>query len=283
LAAANRTEWYCEDRVTAAKHVRSIEGTAVRHIHIIGIGTGNIEHVTVQAIKHMNMADVIFLPTKGTEKEGLASVRRDICERYLDNPSTAITEFRVPTRVTDGRSYVESVDEWHGALAQTYVRLINALPEGGTGAVLVWGDPGLYDSTIRTVERARQAGAAEFEFTVIPGITSIQALAASHRIPVNLVGRPVEITTGRRLVENGNRADSTIVMLDGEQAFTKIEDPDAEIFWGAYLGTKDEIAISGRLADVADKIVRTRAEARARHGWIMDIYLLRKGHDFDDL
>lgn len=255
----------------------------MRHIHIIGIGTGNPEHVTVQAINSMNAVDVIFVPTKGTAKEGLASVRRDICERYLTNAHTTIAEFTVPTRATVGRTYIESVDEWHAALAQTYVRLIDALPDDGRGAVLVWGDPSLYDSTIRIIERARQIGAAEFDFTVIPGITSIQALAASHRIPLNLVGKPVEITTGRRLAENGNRADSTVVMLDGEQAFSKIEDPDADIFWGAYLGTKDEIVISGRLADVADDIVRTRADARALHGWIMDIYLLRKGHDFDDL
>jgi precorrin-6A synthase len=255
----------------------------VRHIHIIGIGTGNPEHVTIQAINSMNAADVIFVPTKGKDKEGLASVRRDICGRYLTNPRTAIAEFAVPTRATAERSYVESVDEWHAALAQTYVRLINGLPGDGTGAVLVWGDPSLYDSTLRIIERAGRIGAEEFEYTVVPGITSIQALAASHRIPVNLVGKPLEITTGRRLVENGNRADSTIVMLDGEQAFSKIEDPDAEIFWGAYLGTKDEIVTSGRLGDVAADIVNMRAEARARHGWIMDIYLLRKGRDFDDL
>lgn len=255
----------------------------MRHIHIIGIGTGNPEHVTVQAINSMNAADVIFLPTKGTEKEGLASVRRDICKRYLTNARTTIAEFAVPTRMTADRTYIESVDEWHATLAGTYVRLINELPENGMGAVLVWGDPSLYDSTLRIIERARLIGTADFELTVIPGITSIQALAASHRVPVNLVGKPLEITTGRRLVENGNRADSTVVMLDGEQAFSKIEDPDAEIFWGAYLGTKDEILISGRLADVAADIVRTRADARARHGWIMDIYLLRKGRDFDDL
>ncbi len=121
----------------------------------------------------------------------------------------------------------------------------------------------------------------EFGITVIPGITSIQALAASHGIPVNLVGKPVEITTGRRLAEEGLKAESTVVMLDGIQAFAKIDDPDAEIFWGAYLGTKDEIIRAGRLGDVADDIVRTRAEARERHGWIMDIYLLRKGRDFE--
>jgi precorrin-6A synthase len=274
--------------LAAPGHVRQkqsklIRRADVRHIYIIGIGTGNPEHVTIQAIGKMNTADVIFLPTKGAEKEGLASVRREICDRFVTNPKAQIVEFAVPARETADRSYIESVDEWHAALAQTYVQLINNLQEDGTGAFLVWGDPSLYDSVIRIIERARKLDAAEFDFSVVPGITSIQALAASHRIPINIVGKPVEITTGRRLIENGNRAESTIVMLDGEQAFAKIEDPDAQIFWGAYLGTADEIIIAGRLGDVADDIVKARAQARARHGWIMDIYLLRKGRDFDEL
>lgn len=71
-------------------------------------------------------------------------------------------------------------------------------------------------------------------------------------------------------------------MLDGEQAFSKINDPEAEIFWGAYLGTENEVIRSGRLGDIADDILRLRAEERQRHGWIMDIYLLRKGRDFKE-
>ena len=49
-----------------------------------------------------------------------------------------------------------------------------------------------------------------------------------------------------------------------------------EIYWGAYLGTPDEILISGKLKDVAGEIHRRRTEARQKHGWIMDTYLIRK-------
>ncbi len=38
----------------------------------------------------------------------------------------------------------------------------------------------------------------------------------------------------------------------------------------------------GRLADVIDEVRRVRAEARARHGWIMDTYLLRHPDDAPD-
>ena len=65
-------------------------------------------------------------------------------------------------------------------------------------------------------------------------------------------------------------------MLDGEQTFQQVADEDLDIYWGAYLGTPDEILISGRLAEVVDEITQVRRQARERHGWIMDTYLLRR-------
>jgi precorrin-6A synthase len=256
----------------------------MRHIHIVGIGTGNPEHLTVQAINALNAADVILIPSKGAAKTELADVRREICQHYVTNQATRFVDYDLPSRQTADRSYVQSVDDWHEAISATYERLfLEHLAEDQSAAFLVWGDPGLYDSTLRIIERVSARGNVALDYSIIPGITSIQALTASHRIPLNLVGKPVQITTGRRLAESfPGIAETAVVMLDGEQAFSKIDDPDAYIYWGAYLGTKDEIIIAGRLADVAERILSTREQARARHGWIMDIYLLRKGHDFDD-
>jgi len=256
----------------------------MRHIHIVGIGTGNPEHLTVQAINALNATNVILVPSKGAAKTELADVRRDICQRYVTNKTTRFVDYDVPSRQIADRSYVQSVDDWHEEISATYEWLfLKHLAEDESAAFLVWGDPGLYDSTLRIIERVTARGKVPLDYSIIPGITSIQALTASHRIPLNLVGKPVQITTGRRLAESfPGIAETAVVMLDGEQAFSKIVDPDAYIYWGAYLGTKDEIIIAGRLADVSERILATRAQARAEHGWIMDIYLLRKGQDFDD-
>ena len=63
-------------------------------------------------------------------------------------------------------------------------------------------------------------------------------------------------------------------MLDFEQAFLQVE---ADwIYWGAFLGTPDEILIAGRLVEVREEIARVRAEARERKGWMFDTYLLRR-------
>lgn len=240
----------------------------MKTILIVGIGTGNPEHLTVQAINALNRADVLFIPDKGESKADLADLRRDIIARYVTNPASRSVEYTVPKRDTANPDYGAGVDDWHAALAERFAALLEGVPGDGAGAFLVWGDPGLYDSTIRIVDRLRTDHAVE----IIPGITSIQALTAAHGIALNRIGEPVHITTGRRL---GTVADDTVVMLDGQTAFTSA-DPDLDIFWGAYLGTPDEITIAGRLGDVRDEIVETRKTARERHGWIMDTYLLRK-------
>src|SRR5262249_61362139 len=101
-----------------------------------------------------------------------------------------------------------------------------------------------------------------------------RVLTDRHRIPQYQCGSPFVITTGRRLATE--LATDTVVLLDGECAFGKLADGQLEIYWGAYLGTPDEILLSGRLSELAPVIEATRAAARQRKGWIMDTYLLRK-------
>ncbi|MCI0998119.1 precorrin-6A synthase (deacetylating), partial [Pseudomonas corrugata] len=149
--------------------------------------------------------------------------------------------------------------------------------DGQCGGFLVWGDPSLYDSTVRILQTLLETGRCIFEFEVIPGITSVQALAAQHKVPLSSIGGALEITTGRRLAASQvGDAASVVVMLDAENAYRQVSDPDTHIYWGAYLGTPDELLIAGRLGDVVDDIERTRKAARLANGWIMDTYLLRK-------
>jgi precorrin-6A synthase len=252
---------------------------AMRKILVIGIGAGNPEHLTVQAINGLNRADVLFIPDKGAKKGDLAELRREICDRFVTNPKSRRIEFDVPVRAEPAPSYRATVDDWHEEIAGIYEALIlDELADDGCGAFLIWGDPSLYDSALRILERVRARGNVEFEVEVIPGITAIQALAAGHKMALNRIGDAIHITTGRRLTEEGlpDNAGSTVIMLDGKCAFQTIPGKDVTIHWGAYLGTPDEILVSGRLADVEEEIVRVREEARRKKGWIMDTYLLRE-------
>ncbi len=142
----------------------------------------------------------------------------------------------------------------------------------------MWGDPALYDSTLAVLEEVWERGTVAFHHDVVPGISSVSALVARHRTGLNRVGRPVQITTGRRLSEEGlpDGVDDVVVMLDAHQRFRAFAGQDVDIYWGAYIGTPDEILVSGPLAEAAPRIERLRAEARERKGWIMDTYLLRR-------
>jgi precorrin-6A synthase len=248
----------------------------MRKIFVIGIGVGDPSHMTIEAIEALNQVDAFFLPDKGTEKAALRELRETICERFIENADYRRVEVEVPRRSTEG-DYLANVDEWHGRLAGIYGELFEReLTENEVGGLLVWGDPAIYDSTMRIIGRVRSTGLA-LDFQVIPGITSFQVLAAKHRIPLNQIGEAVLLTTGRRLADSfPDQADNAVVMLDGTQAFAALDDDNLEIFWGAYLGMEHEILLAGRLADIKNQILAVRQQARARHGWIMDTYLLRK-------
>jgi precorrin-6A synthase len=243
---------------------------------LVGIGTGNPDHLTLQGVKALNAADLILIPEKGAGKEDLADLRREICASVVTNPAVRIAGFALPQRDPAIAEYEHRVERWHDAIAGVWQETTAAhLPQGGRVALLVWGDPSLYDSTLRIAARLSPAP----RVTVVPGITAIHALTAAHGITLNGLAAPFAVTTGRRLREQGfpPGVDTCVVMLDGDCSFQMLRETGLRIWWGAYLGMPEEILRSGTLAEVTDSILTARAAARARHGWIMDIYLLRRG------
>jgi precorrin-6A synthase len=251
----------------------------VRTIQLIGIGAGNPEYVTMQAVNALNQVDVVFLIDKGDAKAGLIDVREQILERYIrDRDGYRVVEIVDPPRDRAAAAYEDAVDDWRRARAELFeLAIADQLAEDGRGAFLVWGDPTLYDSTLAVLEHIRAAGYLEFDYEVIPGITSIQALTAGHRLPLNRTGESIHVTTGRQLSAGMPPGeDNVVVMLDAGLACRAFTDPGLQIYWGAYLGTPDEVLLSGRLVDVAADIEATKRELRDRHGWIMDTYLIRR-------
>jgi precorrin-6A synthase len=244
----------------------------VRRVLVIGIGAGDPEHVTAQAARALNEVDVFFVVSKGSDTEDLVASRRTVLERFVADPSYRIVDLPDPPRDRAAAAYGAAVDDWRARRAELWGAALGAeLAEAETGGFIVWGDPSLYDSTLRILDAVAERVVIDYD--VIPGVTAIQALTARHRIPLNDIGEPVLITTGRRLAADGLDG-SAVVMLDGDCAFRSCP-PQTRIWWGAYLGTPDELLASGTVGEVGDKIAELRAEARARHGWIMDTYLLR--------
>ncbi|MEX0368299.1 MAG: precorrin-6A synthase (deacetylating) [Ruegeria sp.] len=241
-------------------------------LNLIGIGTGNPDHVTFQGAQAIRAADLILIPRKGENKADLAGLREEIIAQVTET-APQIAYFDIPRRrAEDG--YLPGVDDWHDAIALRWQEAIETHPHAKQVALLIWGDPSLYDSSLRIASRLEPRPKTK----VIAGITALQALTAAHAIPINEIGAPYLVTTGRRIRDEGWPAgvEKLAVMLDGECSFQSLEMGDYDIWWGAYVGMKEEVLIHGPLADVAQRILDTRAQARADHGWIMDIYLLKK-------
>ncbi|PVE23954.1 precorrin-6A synthase (deacetylating) [Microvirga sp. KLBC 81] len=253
----------------------------MRKIYVIGLGSGNPDHMTIQAIKALNEVDVFFMVDKGAAASELIDVREEICRRFIEDPHYRIVRARNPERDARSADYRHGVEEWHKARAAVFEDLIrDELGADECGAFLVWGDPSLYDSTIRILQHVLAQRSVSFEYEVIPGISSVQALAAAHKIPLNNIGEAVHITTGRKLAEGRmGDAESVVVMLDGENSFRSAPATNSTIYWGAYLGMPDETIIAGPVEEVADRIEEVRRTLREKKGWIMDIYLLKQERD----
>lgn len=248
----------------------------MRTLEIIGIGMGDPEQLTLRAIAALGRVDVVMLVDKGETSRDLVELRAEVLRRYA-RPGHTVVQIQDPRRDRAGTDYRGAVVDWHQRRVRSYEQtLLDHVEVDGTAGILVWGDPALYDSTIRIADGIRSRGAVPLTVRVTPGISAVQALAAAHGVVLHGIGEPVLITTGRRLAEAmDGPVSNLVVMLDGELACREYVGRGLEILWGAYLGDRRETLRRGPLDDVIDDIVAVRTDLRAAHGWIMDTYLLR--------
>ena len=252
-----------------------------RRIRVIGIGSGGLDQVTVDAVRAMNAVD-FFLVTDKRRKDGsfdpLVAARGEILARHLEHePRLVVVDDPSRDRSEDGTrsaaEYDRAVSAWHEARTDAWEQAL--LDHDGDAGFLVWGDPAFYDSAIRVIDAVLVRGRVEAELDVVPGISSLQVLAARHRIVLHDVGRPVHVTTARRLREavDGGQ-DNIVVMLSRSLELDGLA--DWRIWWGANLGTRSEQLVAGRVADVLPEIEAARAAAKDGADWVMDVYLLRR-------
>ena len=252
-----------------------------KRVRVIGVGPGDPDQVTVQALHAMR--DVAFFVVSDKSPRGglpdpLVAARGRLLERHLDAEPVVVrvedpARERRPERTGTQEQYAAAVEDWHEARSAAYEQAL--LAHEGDAGFLVWGDPAFYDSTIRILERVARRGRLELELDVVPGISSLQLLAARHRIVLHEVGEPLHVTTGRRLreaVEGGQ--DNVVVMLNRTLDLDGLE--DWLIWWGANLGTASEELVAGRVGDVRAAVDVARERARDAAGWVMDVYLLRR-------
>jgi precorrin-6A synthase len=248
----------------------------VLQLYVVGIGAGDPGHVTVQAVEVLNRLDVVLLVDKGEAAPELAQLRSDILARYVpaDRRPRSV-RIEDPARDRKADAYAEAVVAWREERAARYEAALADLGPDEVAGFLVLGDPSLYDGTLLILDDLLARGNVAFEHHVVPGITSVSALAASHARALNLPGESITITTGRRVAQRLPDDPNIVVMLDGDEAWRSLPD-DLHIWWGAFLGTPDEVTVQGRLGDCRDRLAETRSRLKADKGWMFDTYLLRR-------
>jgi len=245
-------------------------------VRIVGIGCGDPDQLTVEAVAALRSAAFAVIARKRAD-DPLVAARHAIVERHA--PGLEVVEVddperdRTATATATTAGYEGVVSDWHEARAAAYEQVL--AEREGDAVFLTWGDPAFYDSTIRVVERVLDRGRLDFAWDVLPGISALQLLAARHRIVLHEVGRPVHVTTERRLHEAVDAGqDNVVVMLTSGTGLSGLD--DWQIWWGANLGTPGQRLVAGRVDEVRGEIVRARAEAKRAAGWVMDVFLLRR-------
>jgi precorrin-6A synthase len=253
----------------------------VKRVRIIGVGPGDPDQVTLEAVRALREVDYFVVSDKsgrGGMPDPLVIARERLLDRHLDRPPVIVRvedpeRERRPDRTATQDEYDAAVARWHEERQSAYEEAL--LSREGDAGFLVWGDPAFYDSTIRILQSLQERGRLDLELDVIPGISSIQLLASRHRIVLHEVGHALHVTSGRRLREALDQGqDNIVVMLNRVIELDGLH--DWSIWWGGNLGTSSEELVAGRVEDVLAEIEAARERARSAAGWVMDIFLIRR-------
>ncbi|MBZ5736557.1 precorrin-6A synthase (deacetylating) [Nocardioides mangrovi] len=258
-----------------------VEGA--KRVRVIGVGPGDPDQVTLEAVRALREVDYFVVTDKsgrGGMPDPLVHARERLLDRHLDAPPVIVRvddpeRERRPDRTATQEQYDAVVAQWHEARRAAYAEALDG--HEGVAGFLVWGDPAFYDSTIRILDALAER--MDLEVDVVPGISSIQLLAARHRIVLHEVGQALHVTSGRRLMEAVEQhQDNVVVMLNRviELTSPQMDLSDWTIWWGGNLGTPHEELVSGRVGDVLPEVDAARERLRESVGWVMDIFLLRR-------
>lgn len=243
---------------------------------VVGIGSGGLDQVTVEVVRTLQSADYAIAAYK-RQDDPLFTRRVELLERHA--PGLALVGIADPERDRSSSStsshdgYRGVVLDWHSARALAWEEVISS--RSGDVVIPVWGDPAFYDSTLRILDRISERGRVPIDVQVLPGISALQVLAARHGIVLHEIGGTITVTTGRRLREAvAAGADNVVVMLNSDLPLDGFE--DWRIWWGGNLGDAGETLVSGLVGDVLETLRAERDRLRDEHGWVMDVYLLRR-------
>ncbi len=185
----------------------------IGRLYGVGVGPGDPELITLKAQRILSQVSVIFVPQKDT---GHKSYAGSIISGSLGSPIQQVVELVFPMQKSALEPYWErAADEIWQHLAQ-----------GEDCAFVTEGDPLLYGTfvCILSVFRERHP---EVNIKVIPGVSSINAAAASAVLPLSSGRERVAIIPAAyqdKALRETLESFDTVVILKVNTAFDRILD-----------------------------------------------------------
>ena len=196
----------------------------MRKLFVIGIGAGDPDQVTVAAIKAMRAVDVFFVIGKGETKRELVEVRTRILREHVGE--VRIVEVPDPPRDRAPADYAGVVDDWHDRRAALLAERFAAVD--GVGGILVWGDPSLYDSTLRVVDRVREQHRG-VRRRGDPGHHQRAGIGGAAPDRAQPGGGAGDLDDGATAARGRGLSGDAVVMLDAGTAFEDLDPRDADL------------------------------------------------------
>ena len=224
----------------------------------IGVGPGDVELLTVKAVKAIQNADIIMCPASSKDRPSIAlSVVSSIIDKSLNQK---IVKLIFP--MTKDKDVLE--DTWKRnakIMAETVLT-------GKNVVYLTVGDPYLYSTWIY-MHKDLKENYPDMDISVIPGIVSIFTFASKVGVSIAEGAEKVAIIPScydlSSVKEIAKHSESMIFLKDGRY-FDKVIEvlkesgfPDNSIFAiGQDLGTENEIVRKMTLGEVNDSSLTTK-------------------------
>jgi precorrin-2/cobalt-factor-2 C20-methyltransferase len=217
----------------------------------VGCGPGDPELLTVRAVNLIKSAEVIFAPTA---REGKPSIALSVVEKYIDRSTKTVS--LVFPMVKDRESLK---DYWK----RNAEEIAGAVRTGKNVVYLTVGDPALYSTWIY-IHRELKKSHKDVEVEIVPGITSIFAIAAKAKISLAEGEETVAVVPAcydmERVKRTANACDTVIFLKDGRYFDSVIDmlgqagfPDDATIAIAQDVSDEGEILEVKKLSDLQGK------------------------------